>query len=230
VIECIRQTATFDDGFWKIYTKIRKAGHIWNHKKVYRVYKQIHFNKRVRLKKRLPVRIKQPLSAPGEPNVTWSMDFVTDTLTSNRSFRVLNIIDDYNREAIGQETSLSMPSKRVTRILEKVIWIHGKPQNIRVDNGTEFTSGDFREWCEGNGINILYTQPGKPTQNSYIERFNGSNRRAVLDAYLFRTLKDVREITSQWMDEYNNNRPHEALGDMSPIEYKQEEMELSEKI
>lgn len=96
----------------------------------------------------------------------------------------------------------------------------GKPRNIRCDNGPEFIAGIFQSWCKANDINLLYIQPGHPTQNSYVERFNGSYRRAVLDAYLFRTLHDVRTITEEWSRDYNENRPHDSLGDMSPREYK----------
>jgi hypothetical protein len=115
---------------------------------------------------------------------------------------------------------ISMPAERVIRILEKVIWLKGKPEAIRCDNGPEFISNKFQDWCKANGITIKYTQPGCPTQNSYVERFNGSYRRGVLDAYIFRTLTDVREITEKWMEDYNECRPHHSLGDMSPNEYR----------
>ena len=114
---------------------------------------------------------------------------------------------------------MSMPAERVVKLLEKTIWIHGKPVSIRCDNGPEFISLRFRQWCEVNAIEIKYTQPGHPTQNSYVERFNGSYRRAVLDAYLFRSIEDVRNITEKWMDDYNNNRPHLALGNLTPNEF-----------
>ena len=118
------------------------------------------------------------------------------------------------------EVAISIPAARLIRTLEKVIWTMGKPKNIRCDNGPEFIAGIFQQWCKANDINLLYIQPGHPTQNSYIERFNGSYRRAVLDAYLFRTLDDVRKITGEWNRDYNENRPHDSLGDMSPREYK----------
>ena len=180
----------------------------------------MHYNKRSRLRKRLPARVKTPLVQPESPNTTWSMDFVSDSLECGRKFRVLNIIDDFNRSAIAQEVAISIPASRLIRTLENVIWISGKPRNIRCDNGPEFISGQFQEWCKANDINLMYTQPGHPTQNSYIERFNGSYRRAVLDAYLFKTLEEVRRITNEWKQDYNENRPHDSLGDMSPSEYK----------
>lgn len=217
----IRQKAEVtNEGFWKIFRLIRKDGHPWNHKRVYRVYEAIHFNKRKPLRKRLPARIKNPLVTPEQENVTWSMDFVTDVLQSNRKFRVLNIIDDCDRVAVAQKVAHSIPASRLIRFMEEIIWEKGKPNNIRCDNGPEFISHEFQDWCEGNEIKILYTQPGCPTQNSYIERFNGSYRRAVLDAYIFRTLDDVREITEKWMDYYNNERPHDALNNLSPMEYR----------
>lgn len=114
---------------------------------------------------------------------------------------------------------MSFPSKRVIRTLEKVIWFKGKPSNIRCDNGPEFISKDFQEWCKGNDIRLLFTQPGCPTQNSYIERFNGSYRRAVLDAYIFRTIEDVRQKTYEWNEYYNYERPHESLGNKTPMEF-----------
>lgn len=220
VEDAIRSASEFEEGFWKIYKRLRKEGYPWNHKKVYRVYKNLHYNKRARLKKRLPARVKNPLVTPILPNDTWSLDFVSDRLESGRQFRVLNVLDDFNREAVAQEISMSMPTQRVIKLLEKVIWLKGKPSAIRTDNGPEFISKEMDSWCKANDIQHIFTQPGKPTQNSYIERFNGSYRRAVLDAYIFRSLSEARELTDRWMEDYNERRPHEALGDMSPIEYK----------
>lgn len=184
------------------------------------MYKAIHYHKRARLRKRLPARVKSPLVVPGLPNETWSLDFVSDRLESGRQFRVLNILDDFNREAVAQEISMSMPAQRVIKLLEKVIWLKGKPITIRTDNGPEFISKELHMWCEANGVQHVFTQPGKPTQNSYVERFNGSYRRAVLDAYIFRNIGEVREITDRWMLDYNERRPHEALNNMSPRDYK----------
>jgi len=217
----IRQKAeAANDGFWKIFRLIRKDGYLWNHKKVHRVYEAIHFNKRKPLRKRLPARVKNPLVTPDQDNVTWSMDFVTDVLQSNRKFRVLNVIDDSDRVAVAQKVAHSIPASRLIRFMEEIIWEKGKPSNIRCDNGLEFISHEFQDWCDGNGIKILYTQPGRPTQNGYIERFNGSYRRAVLDAYIFRTLDDVREITEKWTDYYYNERPHDSLNNLAPLEYR----------
>ena len=123
---------------------------------------------------------------------------------------------------------MSMPAKRVISLLEKAIWINGKPKCIRCDNGPEFISKDFQEWCQGNEIEIRYTQPGHPTQNGYIERFNRSYRSAILDAYLFRTLAEVRLKTEEWMIYYNTERPHEPLGNMTPFEYREKLMKGSE--
>lgn len=221
VEEAIRSAGEYGEGFEKIYQRLRHEGRTWNHKKVDRVYKKIHFNKRSKLRKRLPARVKEPLRTPLEPNRTWSMDFVSDRMESGRTFRVLNILDDNDREAVAQEVSMSMPAERVISMLEKVIFINGKPECIRTDNGLEFISEKMKIWCEANGIRHKFIQPGKPTQNSYVERFNGSYRRAILDAYIFRNIEEVREITEKWRIDYNGRRPHEALGDMTPQEYKE---------
>ena len=155
----------------------------------------MNLNYRRRLKRRLPSREKETLLVPENMNISWSMDFVSDVLTNGRRFRVLNIIDDFNRQAVAMEVGLSMPAEKVINTLEDVIWNNGKPQSIRVDNGPEFIADIFKKWCEGNGIRIKYIQPGKPTQNSFIERFNGSYRKSILDAYLFNNLNQVRELT-----------------------------------
>ena len=216
----IREAAKHGDGFWKIFNRLRNEGKPWNHKKVYGVYKGMHYEKRVQLKKRLPKRVQNPLVQPDSSNETWSIDFVTDALECGRKFRVLNVMDDADRYAIGQEASMSMPAKRVIRLLEEMIWNEGKPKNIRCDNGPEFISHDFQNWCKANEINIIYIQPGRPMQNSYIERFNGSYRRAVLDMYIFRNLSEVKEKTAEWRKYYNEERPHEALGNKTPAQYR----------
>lgn len=148
------------------------------------------------------------------------MDFMSDSMTGNRRFRTFNVIDDCSREVLAIEIDTSLSSKRIIRSLDRIIEINGKPATIRVDNGPEFTSKDFELWARNKGINIQYIQPGKPMQNGYIERFNRLYREAVLDAYLFFDLYQVRLLTEEWMEEYNYKRPHESLGNLTPYEWK----------
>ena len=207
-------------GFRKLFAYIRRSGHSWNHKKVYRVYRLLKLNKKRRGKRRLPTRVKQPLQQQSDINQNWSMDFMSDSLVSGRKFRTLNVIDDCNREVLAIEVDTSLSAKRVIRTLEQVITWRGKPQVIRVDNGPEYTSKDFELWARERNIAIQFIQPGKPMQNGFIERFNGSYRKEILDAYVFFELNEVRQLTEEWIEEYNNNRPHEALNNLTPIEWK----------
>ena len=206
------------EGFWKMYCRIRKEGLVWNHKRLHRVYKLLKLNIKRKGKRRLPIRILQPLEVVQQINKSWSMDFMTDSLLSGRKFRTLNLIDDYNREALAIEVDFSLPAERVVRVLEQVIEWRGKPARIRVDNGPEFISNTLGLWCEEKGITIRFIQPGKPTQNAYIERFNGSFRRDVLDAYLFENINQIRILAEEWMEDYNNHRPHDALNGRSPVD------------
>jgi putative transposase len=206
-------------GFRKLFAYLRRAGHSWNHKKVYRVYRSLKMNKRRKGKRRLPQRVKQPLEQQGMINQSWSMDFMSDTLVNGRKFRTLNIIDDCNREVLAIEIDTSLSSRRVIRTLEQVIDWRGKPKVIRVDNGPEYTSKDFEWWCRDRQITIQFIQPGRPMQNGFIERFNGSYRKEILDAYVFFELNEVRTLTMQWIEEYNTKRPHEGLGNATPREW-----------
>lgn len=207
-------------GFWKCYQRIRRAGHGFNHKRVYRVYCQMGLNLRRRTKRVLPKRIAQPLEVSLFPNRQWALDFMHDTLYCGKRFRTLNIIDEGTRECLAIEVDTSLPAGRVIRVLEQLKQERGLPQQIRVDNGPELISAEFYDWCESNGIEVVYIQPGKPQQNGFVERFNGSFRREFLDAYLFETLSQVREMAWLWMLDYNDERPHESLGDLPPAVYR----------
>lgn len=176
-------------------------------------------NIRRRAKKRLPERVKQPLTVPREPNMVWSIDFMSDSLMDSRKFRLLNVIDDFNRESLAIEVDTSLPSLRVIRVLEKIIEKRGSPAMIRSDNGPEFISHQLQIWCEAKHIELLNIQPGKPTQNAFIERKNGSMRRELLNAYLFNNLSQVRYLSEEWRIDYNEERPHKSLGYLSPIKY-----------
>ena len=173
-----------------------------------------------RKRKRSPSRVKLPLVQPAMPRDTWSIDFVSDKLSNGRAFRVLNVLDDCTREAIGMEVSMSFPASRVVKALNKLVFIHGKPKRIRSDNGPEFIAKEFADWCDANGIEHIFSQPGCPTQNAYIERFNGSYRRGVLDRHIFTTITDAKVLTAAWQIDYNDLRPHEALDGMTPTEYR----------
>jgi putative transposase len=203
-------------GFWMSYYRIRRKGFKWNHKRLYRVYTAMGLNIRRRAKKRLPARIKQALFQPGEKNQVWSLDFMSDSLWNGRKYRLLNIIDDYNRELLAIEPDTSLPALKVINVLEQLKQWRGLPRMIRVDNGPEFISFKLDLWCKENKIDLMFIQPGKPMQNGYVERFNGSLRKELLNAYIFRTLAEVRIKTEEWMNDYNKNRPHMALNYQTP--------------
>jgi len=175
-------------------------------------------NIRRRAKKRLPARVKQTLFQPEQINQVWSLDFMCDSLWDGRRYRLLNIIDDYNREVLDIVADTSLPALRVIRTLNQLLLTRGRPDMIRVDNGPEFISNKFDNWCKDNKIQLVFIQPGKPTQNAYIERLNGSLRRELLNAYVFRTINEVKEQVKEWMHDYNYYRPHEALNNKTPME------------
>lgn len=208
-------------GFKKLFCILRRQGYRWNHKRIYRVYCLLKLNLRRKGKQRLPCRNPQPLCVPAILNQTWSMDFMHDALSGGRKFRTFNVVDDFNREALAIEIDLNLPAQRVIRVLERIALERGYPLMLRMDNGPEFISLALSEWAEDKGIKLEFIKPGTPTQNAYIERFNRTYRTEILDFYLFKSLNEVREITDRWVREYNEERPHESLNNMTPEEYKQ---------
>ena len=218
-----------DIGFWQSYHRIRNKGYQWNHKKVYRIYTDMKLNIRRKPKRRLPARIMEALGIPDAPNKVWSIDFMSDALTDGRRFRLFNVIDDFNRESLSIDIDTSLPARRVIRALERLVAERGIPRSIRCDNGPEFISHLLQEWCESKGISLQYIQPGKPTQNAFVERQNGSIRRGLLNAYLFSSLAEVRIMAEEWRMDYNLERPHKSLGYLSPARYAEKYYQSLEK-
>lgn len=206
-------------GFWKCRNRLRALGHPWNHKRVYRVYCALKLNHVRRTKKRVLTRVRIPLEAVPQLNDTWAMDFMGDTLYSARRYRIFNVLDEGNREALAIEIDVSLPSERVVAVLDQLIAIHGAPRRLRCDNGPEFVAEVLRAWCERHGIQLLFIQPGKPNQNAYIERFNRSYRHEILNAWVFMTLDEVRELSEAWRLRYNTERSHDSLGDVPPLTF-----------
>lgn len=207
-------------GFWKSYRRLRLDGHPWNHKRVYRVYCDLGLNHKRRTKKRIPSRHRQPLETPAVPNEVWALDFMHDSLYVGRRFRTLNVLDEGVREALDIEIDTSLPGERVIRVLERLRTWRGLPKAIRCDNGPELLSQVFVDWCRRHQIEVRYIQPGKPNQNAFIERFNRTYREEVLNCYLFEDLDQVREMTHWWIIEYNERRPHDALGGLPPSTFR----------
>jgi putative transposase len=204
-------------GFGLCFLYLRNIkGFGWNHKRVYRIYRECELNLRIKPKRRIKRDKPEALSVPTSFNQVWSMDFMSDSLNDSRAIRTLNVIDDFNREALGIEVDLSLPSTRVIRALEQIIEWRGKPKAIQCDNGAEYISQTLVDWTNKHQITLLYIQPGKPTQSAYIERFNRTARHEWLDLHIFKSVEHAQLLATQWLWLYNNERPHTAIGGVPP--------------
>ena len=204
-------------GFGLCFLYLRNVrGFAWNHKRVYRIYRELELNLRIKPKRRIKRDKPDALSVPMAANEVWSMDFMADSLSDGRSLRTFNLIDDYNRECLAIDVDLSMPALRVIRSLEQVIEWRGKPAALRCDNGPEYISGALVNWANQHQITLLYIQPGKPTQNAYIERFNRTARHEWLDMHHFDSVEQAQQLATEWQWQYNNERPNTAIGGVPP--------------
>ena len=183
------------------------------------MYKENELQLKHRKKQRIAITERKPMPKANRLNEIWSIDFMSDGLNNSRKFRTFNVLDDFNREALTIEIDTSLPSARIIRSLEVVGSERGFPKYIRSDNGPEFISRLFRKFCCSHRIRHRRIEPGKPQQNSYIERFNRSYREDILDMYAFTNLRQVRDLSSKWLIEYNHDRGHDSLSGKSPVEY-----------
>lgn len=205
-------------GYRRLGVLLRREGEVINHKRVFRVYRAAGLCVRRRKRKRL-VRAGQPEMAVSAANQQWAIDFVQDRLAGGRTIRVLTVVDTFTRECLALEVDTCLPSQRVTRALDRVIFERGRPESIRMDNGSELTSRHFLAWGVERRIMLNYIQPGKPVQNAYAESFNGKFRDECLNTNWFINLWQARRLIQLWRDEYNNQRPHSSLGYLTPQEF-----------
>lgn len=214
----VRLTTTYRTwGFGLCFLYLRNVKQFgWNHKRVYRIYRVLELNLRIKPRRRVVRATPQPLSVPPRINEMWSMDFMHDQLGDGRSFRLFNVLDDHNREGLGIEVDLSLPAERVMRALDQIIEWRGKPVALRCDNGPEYVSQALQDWAKTRGIRLAFIQPGKPQQNAYIERFNRTVRYDWLAQHLFESIEEVQDAATQWLWTYNNERPNMALGGITP--------------
>ena len=204
-------------GFGLCFLYLRNVkGYGWNHKRVYRIYRELELNLRIRPKRRIKRDKPDALSVPTSVNQVWSIDFMSDSLADGRSLRTFNVLDDYNREGLGIEVDLSLPSGRVIRSLEQIIEWRGQPSAIRLDNGPEYISQSLVDWANGKRITLMYIQSGKPTQNAYIERYNRTVRHEWLDMHAFESVEQAQHLATEWLWLYNNERPNTAIGGVPP--------------
>ena len=206
-------------GFGLCFLYLRNVqGHGWNHKRVYRIYREQELNLRIKPRTRIKRDKPDALAAPEAPNQVWSMDFMADRLGDGRAFRLLNVLDDFNREGLGIEVDFSLPAERVVRVLNQIIEWRGKPDVIRVDNGPEYISGTLMKWAQQQGIALQHIQPGKPQQNAYVERYNRTVRHEWLDQYIFETIQEVQDYATDWLWTYNHDRPNMGIGGITPAQ------------
>ncbi len=210
-------TAHRNWGFGLCYLYLRNVKNFpWSHKRVYRIYKQLELNLRIKPKKRLLRDKPQPLAVPLIQNISWSMDFMHDQLEDRRSIRFFNVIDDFNREALCCAVDFSLPAERVVRELDQIIEWRGLPYQIRCDNGPELISGTLMEWANKRNIKIVHIQPGKPQQNAYVERYNRTVRYDWSAQQIFSSLEEAQDFATKWVWHYNNERPNMGIGGITP--------------
>jgi putative transposase len=207
-------------GYPRIHILLRREGWIVNRKRVYRIYREEGLSMRLkppRRRKSAAVRSARPVA--DVVNHTWSMDFMADNLADGRKIRLLTIVDNFSRECLALDVDRGFKGTDVAQVLTRIVSERGKPRQIRCDNGPEFISKALDQWACWNKVELDFSRPGKPTDNAFIESFNGRVRQELLNASWFETLDQAREMTSAWRAEYNEHRPHRSLGNTSPKEF-----------
>ena len=202
-----------------LHTLLRREGHLINHKRTERLYREEGLSLRLKKRKKCISHIRVVMDRPERIDQHWSMDFVSDSLFNGRRFRVLTVIDDLSRECPVLEVDHSLTGQRVTRVLDRIAVTRGLPEVITVDNGPEFISKALDLWAYENSVKLRFIQPGKPVQNAYIESFNGKFRNECLNDNVFVSLHSAQKIIEAWRQDYNSERPHSSLNDMTPEEF-----------
>ncbi len=199
-------------GYPTLHDMLRDEGLVRNPKRTYRIYSEEPLQVCTKRRKKL-IRPRVPLVLPTKKNERWSVDFISDQLATGRRFRVFNIIDDFTRECVGQLVDTSISGKRLVRFLDTLGQL---PEKIVYDNGPEVTCKAMFFWAKERGVKLQLIQPGKPTQNAYVESFNGKFREYCLNMHWFRDLDEARSEIDQWRKHYNEEKPHSSLGRMPP--------------
>ena len=198
---------------------VRREGIVMNQKKLRRLYKEEGLSVKRRRGRKRATGTREPMLAPDAPLKRWSLDFVSDVFGIGRRFHMLCVIDDYTRECLALVADMSLSGARVVRELERCIRLYGRPDTIVLDNGTELTSHAILRWQKESGVEWHYIAPGKPTQNAFVESFNGRFRDECLNEHLFSSLSEARDLIEAWRIDYNTERPHTALGGLAPCVY-----------
>lgn len=206
-------------GYRRILTLLRRQGFEIGRDRAYRIYREEGLQVRTKRRKKTVSRRRGVLPRARGINKIWSMDFVHDELANERKIRMLTIVDHFSRESVAIEVGHGLKSGDVIRCLSRLKVTRGLPKVISVDNGSEFSGNEMDRWSHENGVQLHFIRPGKPTENAYIESFNGRLRDECLNANVFYSLEDAKEIIEKWREDYNNWRPHSSLGDQSPMEY-----------
>lgn len=206
-------------GYRRIHIMLERQGIVMNLKKLRRLYREEKLQVRKRGGRKRALGTRRPMVLPSTANQRWSLDFISDAFTDGRRFRVLAVVDDFTRECLTLIADTSLSGSRVARELDAIIARRGRPNTIVSDNGTEFTSTAILSWCQRTTVDWHYIAPGKPMQNGFIESFNGRFRDEFLNEVLFSTLTDARSQIAAWKEDYNQHRPHSALGNIPPEEF-----------
>ncbi len=206
-------------GYRRIHLMLERQGVAMNQKKLRRLYREEKLQVRKRGGRKRALGTRRPMLLPSRTNERWSLDFVSDAFTDGRRFRVLAVVDDFSRECLALVADTSLSGLRVTRELDALIQLRGRPVTVVSDNGTELTSMAVLKWCQETGVDWHYIQPGKPMQNGFVESFNGSFRDECLNETLFTSLDEARSQITAWKEDYNRNRPHSSLGNLTPSEF-----------
>jgi putative transposase len=206
-------------GHPRLIVLLRRVGFVINHKMSHRIYVEERLQVHTRQKRRRSAIMRKPLVSPSRPGQRWSMDFMSDQLSSGRRIRLFNVIDDFTRQCLAIVVDVSINGQRVARELSRLIDLNGRPGFIVCDNGTEYTSLVMFDWAQRNGVGLQFIQPGKPSQNGFCESFNGRVRDECLNESLFSSLREAQEITAKWRIAYNTERPHSALNWATPNEF-----------